>query len=696
MATLTRPRTTTGPAPVALGLPVVAGIAALVVGLLLTGATAATVLGDPGALTRWGLPVTRTLADLAAALTIGLLVVASYALPAGGWRHGEGTDGGSAVRRRQGDDDTALAGVTLTATRVAGATGVVWVLLSLVTLALTFSRIAGAPVTAEGFAEQLSTFATELTVLRAMLVSTLLAAVAATGAALATKHTTVGWMAVVSLLALAPLALTGHAAGTASHELAVDSLALHLVGVTVWIGGLGALVLLRSRLGGHAASAVSRYSTLAAWCFAMVTVSGLVNGYVRVGSLAGLQTTYGALLVAKAVVLVALGLAGWRHRASLVARLTAGSGGAFWRLAAGELALMGVATGLGVALSASAPPVPDVAPQDTSAAETITGFAMPGPLTSLGWLTQWRVDLLWLTVVLLLAGGYLVGVVRLARRGDGWPVLRTLAWLTGCLVLLWVTNGAPGIYGRVLFSAHMLGHMTLTMVVPPLLVLGGPISLALRAMNGRRDGSRGPREWLMVIVHSRLLTLLSNPVVAAGIFAGSLIVFYYSPLFELALRTHTGHVLMLVHFLLAGYLFASVLIGVDPGPPRAVFPLRLLVLFATMGFHAFFGVALMQGSELLAPDVLGVLDRTWGRSPLDDQQYGGGVAWALGELPTVMLGMGVAWAWVRSDDRESRRSDRTAERDGDAELAEYNARLAALAARGAGPGAAPGQAQGRA
>jgi putative copper resistance protein D len=109
--------------------------------------------------------------------------------------------------------------------------------------------------------------------------------------------------------------------------------------------------------------------------------------------------------------------------------------------------------------------------------------------------------------------------------------------------------------------------------------------------------------------------------------------------------------------------------------------MRLLLLFATMAFHAFFGVALVQGSQLLAPDVLAQLGRTWGRSPLADQQYGGAVAWGVGELPILLLGMGIAIAWVRSDDREAKRSDRQADRDGDAELTEYNERLAQLAAR---------------
>jgi putative copper resistance protein D len=256
-----------------------------------------------------------------------------------------------------------------------------------------------------------------------------------------------------------------------------------------------------------------------------------------------------------------------------------------------------------------------------------------------------------------------------------------VAWVAGALIMVWATSGAPGIYGRVLFSSHMLGHMIMSMVVPPLLVLGAPVTLALRTLPSRRDGSRGPREWLLEVVHSRFLGVLGHPIVAAGFFAVSLIVFYYSPLFELALRTHTGHVLMHLHFLLVGYLFASVLIGVDPGPHRPPYPMRLLLLFATMAFHAFFGVALVSGSQLLAGDVLAHLGRAWGRSPIADQQYGGAVAWGVGELPTLLLGMGVALAWVRSDDREARRRDRRADRDGEQELSDYNARLARLAAR---------------
>ena len=669
----TRPLRTQVPAVAAAAVAVVA--VTVVLGLALTDGAAATLVADPGALTRWGLPLVESLRDVAAALTVGLLALAAFALPAAGWR------ATGAPRRANGPDDAPrLAGAALVAARWAAVAASAWVALGLVVVVLTYASVAGVAPGAPGFVDQLVTFLPQLDLLRAVLVSTLLAAVVATGAGLATRPGTLGAMAVLALLALVPLALTGHAAGAHGHELAVDSLALHLVGVSVWVGGLAALLLLRSRLGPHLAVVAGRYSTLALVCFGLVALSGLVNAAVRVGDAGALLSTYGALVLAKAGLLLLLGLAGWRHRASALGAVRAGSTAAFWRLVAAELVLMGAAMGLGVALSASEPPVPDAPPAQATLAESLTGYPLPGPLSAGSYLGAWRLDLLWALIAVVLAVAYLAGVRRMAARGDRWPVLRTVSWLLGCAVLVWVTSGAPGIYGRVLFSAHMLGHMTLTMIVPPLLVLGGPVTVALRAMAGRRDGSRGPREWLLAVVHSRLLTVLSQPVVAAGLFTVSLIAFYYSPLFELSLRTHTGHVLMHVHFLLTGYLFASVLVGVDPGPARPPYPMRLLVLFATMAFHAFFAISLLQGTQLLAPDVLGALGRTWGRAPLADQQYGGGIAWGIGELPTLLLGMGVALAWVRSDDRETRRSDRAADRDGDAELHDYNARLAALAA----------------
>jgi putative copper resistance protein D len=223
--------------------------------------------------------------------------------------------------------------------------------------------------------------------------------------------------------------------------------------------------------------------------------------------------------------------------------------------------------------------------------------------------------------------------------------------------------------------------MVIAMIVPLLLVPAAPILLALRALPPRRDKTWGPREVLLKALHSRAVRVLSNPVVASVLFFGSLVVFYYSPLFELALRTHTGHVLMVLHFLLTGYLFVWVLVGIDPGPKRWPPLILLVVLFATMSFHAFFGVVMTTSSTVLAPAFFEVLKLPWVPDPLANQREAGAIAWGIGEAPTVALTLMVALAWVRSDRAETRRFDRQADRDGDAELAAYNAHLAELRRR---------------
>jgi putative copper resistance protein D len=136
---------------------------------------------------------------------------------------------------------------------------------------------------------------------------------------------------------------------------------------------------------------------------------------------------------------------------------------------------------------------------------------------------------------------------------------------------------------------------------------------------------------------------------------------------------------MVVHFLITGYLFVQSLIGIDPVKYRLPYPFRLLLLLLTMAFHAFFGLSIMQMHGLLLADWFGAMGRTWGDPPLIDQQTGGGIAWSIGEIPTVALAIVVAIQWSRSDERETRRRDRNADRTDDAELRAYNQRLARLA-----------------
>jgi putative copper resistance protein D len=622
-----------------------------------SGAVTPTLLADPGALVRWGLVAVRVIADLSAAITVGVLVLAAVALPV--------TKDGQAHRP---------------ALLVAAGSATLWAVASVVLLVFNLANELGAPLGGPQFGTQLIAFTRDVELGRGLGLTAASAAVIGLLAAGATRLRSAGLLAVAALITLVPTALNGHASSSSGHETAVTSLGLHLLGASVWAGGLAALLLLAPGLTASAsAAAVRRYSSLAVWCFLAVGASGLINAWLRIGHFSGLATEYGLLLIGKTVALVILGGAGYWHREHTMPELDAGRRFAFARLAVVELGVMAVAFGLGAALSRTPPPA--VGERTTDLVESITGYPMPAAETASTWLTAWHPDLLWLIVVGLAAFFYLTAVIRLQLRGDSWPITRTIPWLFGLALMIYVTCGPPAVYGRVLFSAHMVMHMLLTMGVPPLLVLGAPMTLALRVLPTRRDGSRGAREWILASLGSKFLQVLAFPPVAATLFAGSLIAFYYSGLFRLALTTHVGHELMDVHFLLTGYLFAWVLIGIDPGPRRLGYPMRLMLLFVTMAFHAFFFLSIMGGNTVLQPQFFGVLGRTWGRQLLADQQYGGGIGWGIGEVPTLLIALVLVSQWIKSDERDARRYDRAADRDGDAELEAYNAMLAKLSDR---------------
>jgi cytochrome c oxidase assembly factor CtaG/putative copper export protein len=659
MSATSAPTATRVSAAQVVGAGAAVGLAALVAALLFTGSTAPLTLGDPGPLVRWGLPVLSLVWQLAAVTTVGLLGLAAFLMP----------ERGSTHRRA-------------TAMRYAVRTGAVWVAAGALTLLLTFADIVGAPPMSGQVLAQFGVFVLSLDITRVLAISVLGALVVTVGASVARARSTMAWLTLLGLLAVVVNALTGHAANAVGHEEAVNAMGFHLLGITVWVGGLIALVLMRAHLVGRGhdedlAVTVQRYSVLALWSYVAVALSGLQSAWLRIGGLEGLTSAYGVLVLVKATVLVGLGVLGWQQRRSVVARLRSSPSarGAFARLATVEVLLMVTATSLGVALSRTVPPdLREVPPQDV--VTTLTGFPDPGPATTADWFLTWRIDWLFLTVALVAIGLYVAGVWRLHRRGDHWPWLRTASWVVGWLLFIYATNGAPGIWGRVLFSTHMVMHMLVAMFVPLLLVPGAPVTLALRALKARRDKTWGPRELVLQVTHSRVNRVLTNPVVAAALFFVSLAIFYYSPAFELALTTHTGHLLMMGHFLVTGYLFTWVLIGIDPGPRRWHPLILLTILFVTVSFHAFFGVILTGTDALLAPGFYGQLNLPWLTDPLADQHTAGEIAWGVGEAPTLILALLVARNWVASDRLETRRKDRQADRDGGAELAAYNAMLA--------------------
>ncbi len=621
---------------------------------------------DPGAVARWGMPLATVLGEIGVSVTLGCLVAAACLVPSG-----------RAVSRLL---------------VVAGWAAAVWAVSTVVELVLQYAVVSALSPSADDFGAGLAQFVTEVDLGRTTLGIVALAALTS-GVALAVRGP-VGALctALLPLAALTMQSTTGHAAGAADHSLAVGAMWLHLVGAALWVGGLAALVVLvGGRFDDVTPDAVARYSPVAAWCLVAVGVSGLANAWLRMDGPDDLTTRYGVLLLTKAALTVLLGALGWAHRRRVVGRLErrpAAPGAAapvvrrlFWQLLAVELLVIGAVSGVAVALGSTAPPVPDEVPTDASPAYQLTGYPLPPEPTAARWFTEWALDPILAFACVAGIVVYLRWALRLRRRGDRWPLGRTLSWCAGMLVMIWTTNGAPTVYGHVIFSGHMVQHMTLAMLVPLLLVLAAPVTLLLRAVPGRRDGSRGPREWVLALVHSRWGEFLARPVVAAVLFAGGMTVFYFTPLFEFALTNHLGHLWMIVHFTLVGYLFANALVGIDPGPQRPGYPMRLVLLFATMVFHAFFGVVLTTGTSLLVADWYGNMGRDWGLSAIEDQQRGGGIAWGIGELPTLALAIIVAVQWTRSDEREARRRDRQAERDGDAELTAYNDMLAKMSDR---------------
>jgi len=643
---------------IGLVLGVVGGsLIALVALLVLTGSDPQPLpagLQDPGPVVGWALPVSRLLSDVFATAAVGFLLVSVLLLPSG----------------------ERLEGLAVQAVRLASLAAVIWLVSTLVQYWANVADLYGRHLTDVGL-QQLVDFARIFPTGRGLLVQALAALVVAAWSFWTFAVRQLAICIGIAVVGVAAVGLTGHSASSGSHMLATASLVLHLVGVVLWVGGLIALAWVALRGSRRLEEAVERYSVLAAWCFAVVAVSGILNASVNLGGLSGLDTTYGFLVVAKSVALVGLGLLGVAQRRRLRDR-----GAGFARLAVFEVALMTLTIVVAVVLGRTATPVgEDVL---TTPAELLLGRALPPEPTWGRVLVGFAPDGIGLSVVALGSALYLTGVITMRRRGDRWPVGRTVSWFAGMAVIAWATFGGLGAYSSVLFSLHMVSHMMLSMIAPIFLVLGAPMTLALRTLPGpRRPGEHSPRSLLRDALHSKVSAFYTNPIVAAVIFLGTLYAVYFTGLFEAMMRTHSGHAFMELHFLFSGVLFYYVIIGVDPAP-RRIGPLaRFGVLMLSVPFHAFFSVALMSSDVIIAESYYQALARPYATDLAQDQYLGGGIAWAMGEVPLLLVIGAIFIQWFRSDAREAQRSDRAADRDDDAALEQYNAYLRGLQDDGA-------------
>ena len=546
----------------------------------------------------------------------------------------------------------------------------IWFGSSLVFLIATLASVLEVSFTQALDATTLRSFVTQISLGRFLAIQTLGAAVVAIWVRATQKVNYAVLILIVALAALAAPIFQSHSASGGSHLLAIGTLMVHVLAITMWAGGLLAIVSNRKI---DKSVALNRFSHLALWAAISVIISGAVNAYIRMNFVGAWQGGYAKLLIEKMILtLIILGVA---------ARVRKTFKGEVNKLITTEVSLLILTLFVGTLLSQSNPPT---RPGAVDPIEALVGLKYPGTPTLKTWLFEYQPDALTLAILVIAALLYFKGIRILNSRGDKWPIGRTISYVTGLLIVNFAINGSIGVYSHFGFSYHMIEHMILGMIAPITLVLSAPITLALRTLpSGRDSEEEGPRNILISFLHSRYAKFITNPVVALLIFDGSLFILYFTGLFGTLMGSHLGHQFMNLHFLLAGALFFHVIVGVDPNPNRPPNVVRMVILFAAMSIHAFFSIALMSATTVLDGGYYASIGNPMQLNLLENQKVGGSIGWAMGEFPILIALTAAFIQWMREDRKETERIDRKAARAsamGESDdLAKYNEYLAELA-----------------
>ena len=477
----------------------------------------------------------------------------------------------------------------------------------------------------------------------------------------------------IGLIAIVAPVFQSHGSSSGRHGLAIGALVIHVIALSFWVGGLFGLTQLNKE---QKLIALPRFSELALWSAITVVITGAATAWTRLDSIEAWQSKYGVITLLKISLAVTLVGFGALHRRWIIKS----DFPSIFRLVTAEIAVMFATVFVGSWLSTVAPPNRVV---ESSPALLVTGIAMPEAPNLTRVLLAYDADGLMLALLIFAVAIYIKGVLILSRRGVKWPVGRTIAFAIGISAVDFATSGGLGVYSRFAFSNHMMSHMVLGMIAPIGIVLGAPITLALRTLPQARNKEEwGVRGAFIAILHSRLSRIYTNPVVALAIFDGSLFALYFTPLFGNLMQGHSGHFFMSLHFLLAGILFFQVLIGIDPMPNKIPHLVKIIIIFAAMSIHAFFSISVMSATTLLDNGFFALLERPWATDLLADQKLGGSIGWAMGEIPILLALLATFMQWQRADKNEANRIDRAADRAAamgeDDELAQYNRYLAQL------------------
>ena len=477
----------------------------------------------------------------------------------------------------------------------------------------------------------------------------------------------------ISLVAITAPVFQSHGSTSGYHGLAIGALIVHVIALSFWVGGLFGLTQLSKA---NKLIALPRFSEIALWSAIAVVLTGAATAWTRLDSIQAWQSKYGAVTLLKIFLAITLIGFGALHRRWIIKS----DYPSVFRLVTAEIGIMISTIFVGSWLSTINPPEREII---SSPGLLVTGIEMPEPPTFSRVLLAYDADGLMLGLLIFAVAIYIKGVIILSRRGDKWPVGRTIAFALGISAIDFATSGGLGVYSRFAFSNHMLSHMVLGMIAPIGIVLGAPITLALRTLPiGRNEQERGIRGSFIALLHSKLSKIYTHPVVALAIFNGSLFALYFTPLFGNLMQGHSGHFFMSIHFLLSGILFFQVLIGVDPMPRKVPHIVKMIIIFAAMSIHAFFSISVMSASTLLDNGYFALLERPWATDLLADQRAGGAIGWAMGEIPILLALLATFIQWTRQDKKEAARIDRAADRAAAMgekdDLALYNQYLAEL------------------
>lgn len=547
----------------------------------------------------------------------------------------------------------------------------VWMVLALVMVPLEAADTSGLPV--GSVLADLPTHLTATPSVTAWFVTAVLALVVAMTCLVARNAGAHLGAALITVVAAVPVIVTGPVSVGLDHDFSTDSGALAGLGLVV----AGAAVL--ARLLGPAATAPARAArTHGAVVVGAATflVGHLVDTWQGLAGTSVLASDWGRAqlvsLVAAAVLTLLAVLPAWR-----------------WSTVVQALAATTCLTLLGA--SSQLVPPRFLLPQ--TAQVNYLGYPVPPRPDAATLASPDRPNILFSVLAVAGVVSYLMAVRTLHRRGRRWPVGRTVGWLSGWVVVAYLATAGLWQYSSVMFSWHMLVHMTFNMLVPALLVLGAPVTLLRAVLPG--DGPlMDARACVDDLLNWRPTRLLFGPFAAWIVFVSSFYIVYFTPVFGYLMRYHWGHQWMLLHFMFAGFMLFEYVIGIDELPASLPHIGRLGFVITAMPFHSFFAVITMNAHQIIGSDYYRTLEVPWVHSLADDQNLGGQITWATGEIPMALVLIALCIQWFLSDRRDQRRVDSGDGEDLDASLAAYNEMLARMAGQSSGPAVADRRAVG--